>query len=705
MENLADFYRFFPNHILSQSVPSSLGNTNCWDCVPNVGWTKVLGTPDVSDANNAAATSNGGLWTGRPLPLPPNGHTHWITIRDVGGAGAEEIIRTTISSLEIGKEYEVIVYSMAALTGTASGVYSRTYIDQFFFEIEGGTRVAINDVTQNIWGVKKLRFTATATTRTLTFYPGSNGAGTAGFEAVNISLTVNAINSVPIAVNDSRTVIGTNPVTFNVLTNDSDPDGSLNVNSVDLDPSTPGIQKTFTYAQGSWSVNTVGDVTFTPALYFSGTATIPYTVEDSYTVPGSTPVTAAPATSSPANIFVFVSLDSDGDGVTDDLDLDDDNNGILDTDEADCINKVTNLSVYNGQSTSQAVLSANNITVGTSRMLVTHSTFGNGAINVNEISDGHVPGEVGIRLGHPNNTTRTEANRIESLYTFSSPVSNFNFSLHDIDAGDIIRVILYDQNNNVIPIVSSMYTILTPGSVSYSAANNYFQDTTGSDTSGTVGTIRFNLSGYSISRIIFQYWDLEDTGTYTFVPQTGQECNLAKDTDGDGILDRLDLDSDNDGCPDATEGAGPFTALVNSSMPGGNSGATSGTHNLPVIQNLGNNVGSTATTRGVPTVAGAGQGLGQSADASKNDCLDSDSDGIPNWQDLDDDNDGILDATESPNCFYTAAEANVINSVKSNFNPSAGANIPNLYDTLLTTNFNFGGSQIVNPNDALLTVE
>ena len=140
-------------------------------------------------------------------------------------------------------------------------------------------------------------------------------------------------------------------------------------------------------------------------------------------------------------------------------------------------------------------------------------------------------------------------------------------------------------------------------------------------------------------------------------------------------------------------------------MPGGNSGATSGTHNLPVIQNLGNNVGSTATTRGVPTVAGAGQGLGQSADASKNDCLDSDSDGIPNWQDLDDDNDGILDATESPNCFYTAAEANVINSVKSNFNPSAGANIPNLYDTLLTTNFNFGGSQIVNPNDALLTVE
>ncbi|TDX86862.1 Ig-like domain-containing protein [Epilithonimonas xixisoli] len=696
---------FFPNLMLSQSVPSSLGTTNCWDCVPNVGWTKVLGTPDVSDANNAAATTNGGLWTGRPLPLPPNGHTHWITIRDVGGAGAEEIIRTTISSLEIGKEYEVIVYSMAALTGTASGAYSRTYIDQFFFEIEGGTRVAINDVTQNSWGVKKLRFTATSTSRTLTFYPGANGAGTAGYEAVNISLTVNAINSVPIAVNDSRTVIGTNPITFNILTNDSDPGGSLNVNSVDLDPSTPGLQKTFSNAQGSWSVNTVGDVTFTPAPYFYGTATIPYTVDDNYTVPGSTPVTSAPATSSPANIFVFVSLDSDGDGVTDDVDLDDDNDGILDTDEADCINKVTNLSVYNGQSTSQAVLSANNITVGTSRMLVTHTTFGNGNININEISDNHVPGEVGIRLGHPNNTTRTEDNRIESNYTFSAPVSNFNFSLHDVDAGDIIRVILYDQNGNVIPIVSSMYTILTPGSVSYSTTNNYFQDTTGSDTSGTVGTIRFNLTGYLISRITLQYWDLEDTGTYSFVPQTGQECNGSKDTDGDGIPDRLDLDSDNDGCPDAIEGAGNLTTLVNSSMPGGNSGATSGTHNQPVIQNLGNTVGSTATTRGIPTVAGTGQGLGQSADATKNDCLDSDADGIPNWQDLDDDNDGILDALESPNCFYNATEANVITSVKSKFNPSAGTNIPNLYDASTATVFNFGGSQIVNPDDALLTVE
>ena len=46
-------------------------------------------------------------------------------------------------------------------------------------------------------------------------------------------------------------------------------------------------------------------------------------------------------------------------------------------------------------------------------------------------------------------------------------------------------------------------------------------------------------------------------------------------------------------------------------------------------------------------MAGAsGQGVGQSQDIGKNDCIDSDGDGYPDWQDLDDDNDGILDTVE-----------------------------------------------------------
>ena len=92
------------------------------------------------------------------------------------------------------------------------------------------------------------------------------------------------------------------------------------------------------------------------------------------------------------------------------------------------------------------------------------------------------------------------------------------------------------------------------------------------------------------------------------------------DTDGDGIPNHLDLDSDNDGCPDAIEGGASFTSanLVSSSMPGGNSGATSGSFNQPITQNLGNmvNTTSTSTSYGVPTVAGSGQTLGTSITAN-----------------------------------------------------------------------------------------
>ena len=42
--------------------------------------------------------------------------------------------------------------------------------------------------------------------------------------------------------------------------------------------------------------------------------------------------------------------------------------------------------------------------------------------------------------------------------------------------------------------------------------------------------------------------------------------------------------------------------------------------------------------------------------------IDTDSDGIDDIVDIDDDNDGILDADESPNCFYTAVEVSGISA-------------------------------------------
>ncbi len=94
----------------------------------------------------------------------------------------------------------------------------------------------------------------------------------------------------PVAVDDASLANPAGPVTLNVIDGsasvggvaDSDPDGTLNLATGDLDPSTAGVQSTLTVAgEGSWSVDAAGVVTFTPALGFTDDPTpIDYTVAD-----------------------------------------------------------------------------------------------------------------------------------------------------------------------------------------------------------------------------------------------------------------------------------------------------------------------------------------------------------------------------------------------------------------------------------------
>ena len=112
------------------------------------------------------------------------------------------------------------------------------------------------------------------------------------------------------------------------------------------------------------------------------------------------------------------------------------------------------------------------------------------------------------------------------------------------------------------------------------------------------------------------------------------------DTDNDGISNDFDLDSDDDGCFDALEGTGGFVHVEISST---------------------GYILSAVSPDGVPTnvyigVCPQGIGSSQNGGASSVECdpcnpnssiyADSDSDGVPDGCDLDDDNDGILDSVE-----------------------------------------------------------
>ncbi|MGR3734651.1 tandem-95 repeat protein, partial [Pseudophaeobacter sp.] len=94
-----------------------------------------------------------------------------------------------------------------------------------------------------------------------------------------IFITVTPTNP-PVATDNNDNTLEDTPVTFNVSNDDTDSDGTIDGSTVDLDPGTPGIQNTFTSPDGVWTVDSNGNVTFTPNQDYNGTATINYTVND-----------------------------------------------------------------------------------------------------------------------------------------------------------------------------------------------------------------------------------------------------------------------------------------------------------------------------------------------------------------------------------------------------------------------------------------
>ncbi|MDW8274738.1 MAG: Ig-like domain-containing protein, partial [Chitinophagales bacterium] len=97
-----------------------------------------------------------------------------------------------------------------------------------------------------------------------------------------ITINVTPVNDAPVANGDNGTTNEDTPVTLpNILNNDTDVDNTLSPSNIDLDPNTPGIQQNITTPQGTWAVNpTTGEVTFTPATNFNGTATQIYQICD-----------------------------------------------------------------------------------------------------------------------------------------------------------------------------------------------------------------------------------------------------------------------------------------------------------------------------------------------------------------------------------------------------------------------------------------
>jgi len=143
-----------------------------------------------------------------------------------------------------------------------------------------------------------------------------------------VTITVNAVNDgAPNAVDDTATTNEDTPVTISVLANDTDPDGTsdIQVNSVTL-VSAP--------ANGTAAVNADGSVIYTPNANYNGSDSFTYTVADSFgassnaatvsvtiaAVNDGAPTAGDDIATTTSGVLVNIPVltnDSDPDGVTD----------------------------------------------------------------------------------------------------------------------------------------------------------------------------------------------------------------------------------------------------------------------------------------------------------------------------------------------------------------------------------------------------
>jgi hypothetical protein len=163
--------------------------------------------------------------------------------------------------------------------GDASGNYRKAYINVVPTTTNGVTTYKVTIRIQNGQAVTTAINSFTITNPPSTLRVGF-AASTGGNNSIH-EIRALAIVQAPIAVDDNVSTPYNKAITFSALANDLNGGGAvIDPATIDLNPNTIGRETTLTVAQGTFSVDNTGNVTFTPIGNFSGTVSIPYTVQN-----------------------------------------------------------------------------------------------------------------------------------------------------------------------------------------------------------------------------------------------------------------------------------------------------------------------------------------------------------------------------------------------------------------------------------------
>jgi len=329
-------------------------------------------------------------------------------------------------------------------------------------------------------------------------------------------------------------------------------------------------------------------------------------------------------------------LDSDGDNVPDNIDLDDDNDGILDIDEDCSVDSLQNASFE----TETGWTLNNDADLQASQGGIAPFDYQVASLgDPITITDNLIPVDGNyVAIGYAGSDSFSQNITINQPgdYTFCVSAQLLSGSYIDSNNGNQLRTLLETMNFELrFAGTTNSYTINTTGA---------FQEFCISRTINTAGTYNIRIYQPTGGNYLFAY-----DGAIVKI----DSCNL--DADGDGIPNSLDLDSDNDGITDVIESGGTD---VN------NDGIADGA------------VGNTPTTMGVPSSAGIGVTP-----------INSDADTIPNYLDIDSDDDGIPDNIEAQTTANWIAPSGV------------GVAMADANNNGLDDNYENGGTLGISPNN------
>gem|GEM_PF-2151075 len=468
---------------------------------------------------------------------------------------------------------------------------------------------------------------ATGTAEVTVFLNDNGGTDNGGVDlSLPFLFTITVNPPVPPQVNiDSPVGTEDNAVIVNLLANDVAGTTPIDPASVDLDPSTPGIQNSITTAEGTWTVVN-GTLTFTPAPDFNGIATISYTVADMNGLVsnvGAVSVTVNAVNDAPVigNKNIEVTIDTPFTG------------SILSVDDKDPDGSPLTVNTTPVSGPAHGTITIN--PDGTFEYIPNPGFTGTDVVTV-QICDAGLP-LPGICI------TRTIT--IEVIDDSGTPpvVSNATVSLEEnVANGTVVFAVLATDADNddltyaitaggngyfKIDPVTGVITVLDNTGLDYEKNTVFILTITVTDEKGNVTTAQITINIGNTDN------EDSDGDNISDVVEKGSAPSSPLDTDNDGVPDFLDRDSDNDGIPDVDETAGD---LDNDGIPNYRDDDSDNDGVDDAVESGGSTPsGNDADNDGIDDAFDADQGNAPSVPK------DSDGDSIPDYLDPDDDNDGV----------------------------------------------------------------